>query len=225
MLKRMYDIVFAVSFIIVISPFWLIIAVIIKMTSRGPVIYKAQRVGRNARPFTLYKFRTMRVESGDIPVTTLNNDDRIYPFGNFLRKSKLDETLQVINILLGQMSVVGPRPEDASIAEKIYVGHYLRIYETKPGLTSPASLFDYTYGKYYETQEQYIAEFLPVKLEMEVYYVEHKNIWYDIKLTAKTAKTVIQVLLGKKEFPYPREYAECVKASINERQPQETIHV
>lgn len=206
MIKRVYDIVFAILFLIISSPIMIFAALGIATTNKGPIIYKAKRVGKNGVPFSLYKFRTMKVDGGEVKVTTLKNDKRIYPFGSFLRKSKIDELPQLMNILLNQMSVVGPRPEDFSIAEKIYIGKYKGIYAVKPGLTSPASLFDYTHGENYENHDEYIKEFLPKKLDIELYYVEKGNIWYDLKITLKTALIIIQIILGKKQFKYPNEY-------------------
>jgi len=147
----------------------------------------------------------MKVDSGEIRVTTLKNDERIYPFGSLLRKSKIDELPQLVNILLNQMSVVGPRPEDVSIAKKIYVGRYRRIHNAKPGLTSPASLFDYTHGEYYKTHEEYEEEFLPLKLDVELYYVDNSKFIYDMKIVFKTAWIILMILMGKKIFDLPKE--------------------
>jgi lipopolysaccharide/colanic/teichoic acid biosynthesis glycosyltransferase len=205
MLKRVYDIFFALLFFILTCPIFIFVVLGIKLTSKGPIIYKAKRIGKNGKSFTLYKFRTMRVDSGEVRVTTLKNDERIYPFGSLLRKSKIDELPQLVNIILGQMSVVGPRPEDLVIAQKIYVGKYKKIFNVKPGLTSPASLFDYTHGEHYQNQEDYAREFLPKKLDLELYYVEHYGFWYDVKLTFKTAVIIIQMLFGKKAFSFPSE--------------------
>lgn len=204
-MKRLFDIFFALIMIVVTSPIMLFVAMGILLTSKGPIIYKAIRIGKNGKPFMLYKFRTMKVDSGEIRVTTLKNDERIYPFGSLLRKSKIDELPQLVNILLNQMSVVGPRPEDVSIAEKIYVGRYRRIYDAKPGLTSPASLFDYTHGEYYKTHEEYEEEFLPLKLDVELYYVDNSKFIYDIKIVFKTAWIILMILMGKKNFDLPKE--------------------
>ena len=145
--KRCFDILFAVLFLIVFSPVYLLTWIVIKIVSPGPAIYHARRVGLHGQLFTCYKFRSMRVDSGKVKLTTLQNDDRIFPFGNFIRKTKIDEMPQVVNILMGQMSVVGPRPEDEANASKIYVGEFQHILDVKPGLTSPASLYDYTHGE------------------------------------------------------------------------------
>lgn len=203
--KRCFDILFAVLFLIVFSPVYLLTWIIIKIVSPGPAIYHARRVGLHGQVFTCYKFRSMRVDSGKVKLTTLQNDDRIFPFGNFIRKTKIDEMPQVVNILKGEMSVVGPRPEDEVNASKIYVGEYRHILDVKPGLTSPASLYDYTHGEKYEDEEDYEREFVPQKLQLELYYVRHLSFWYDIMLVLKTAWLIILTACGKKEFEKPKE--------------------
>lgn len=210
-LKRIYDLTFAVVFLVITGWIMLITAAIIKLTSKGPVFYLAKRVGKGNREISVYKFRSMIVDSGEVRVTTLENDERIYPFGKFIRKAKIDELPQLFNILNGTMSVVGPRPEDVSIAERIYTGRYEEICDVKPGLTSPASLFDYTHGEVYEDEEAYEREFLPDKLELELYYVHNHNIFYDIKITAMTSVIILQKMLGKKDFKLPVEYHKCIK--------------
>ena len=203
--KRCFDILFAVLFLIVFSPVYLLTWIVIKIVSPGPAIYHARRVGLHGQLFTCYKFRSMRVDSGKVKLTTLQNDDRIFPFGNFIRKTKIDEMPQVVNILMGQMSVVGPRPEDEANASKIYVGEFQHILDVKPGLTSPASLYDYTHGEKYENEDDYEREFVPQKLQLELYYVRHQSFWYDIKLVLKTAWLIIQTACGKVEFEVPKE--------------------
>ena len=203
--KRCFDILFAVLFLIVFSPVYLLTWIIIKIVSPGPAIYHARRVGLHGKVFTCYKFRSMRVDSGNVKLTTLQNDDRIFPFGNFIRKTKIDEMPQVVNILKGEMSVVGPRPEDEVNAAKIYVGEYRHILDVKPGLTSPASLYDYTHGEKYEDEEDYEREFVPQKLQLELYYVRHLSFWYDIMLVLKTAWLIILTACGKEEFEKPKE--------------------
>ena len=203
--KRCFDLLFAVCFLIVFSPVYIISWLIIKIVSPGPAIYKAERVGKDGKLFKCYKFRSMRVDSGKVRLTTLSNDDRIFPFGKFIRKTKIDEMPQIVNILKGEMSVVGPRPEDKENADKVYVGEYVHILDVKPGLTSPASLYDYTHGEKFEDEELYMKEFLPQKLKLELYYVYHQTFWYDIKLIFKTALVIIQTFCGKKNFKNPNE--------------------
>ena len=205
MLKRAFDILFAVCFLVVFSPVYLLTYIIIKMVSPGPAFYKAKRVGLHGKVFDCYKFRSMRVDSGKVKLTTLQNDDRIFPFGRFIRKAKIDEMPQTLNILFGDMSVVGPRPEDTVNADKMYQGEYKHILNVKPGLTSPASLYDYTHGEAYEDEELYEKEFVPQKLQLELYYVKHQSFWYDIKLILKTAWLIVLKTCGKKDFEKPKE--------------------
>lgn len=204
-LKRFFDIVFSVLFLTVFSPVYLLAYVGIKCSSSGPVLYKAKRVGYKGRVFDCYKFRSMRVDSGKVRLTTLKNDDRIFPFGKFIRKTKIDEMPQILNILKGDMSVVGPRPEDTINADKLYTGENRCILSVYPGLTSPASLFDYTHGELYEDEADYEKEILPKKIELEKYYVKNQSFGYDMSLILRTASIIIQKTLGRTIFPIPKE--------------------
>lgn len=204
-IKRCFDLLFAVLFLIIFSPIYLLTIIIIKIVSPGPAIYKAMRVGKDGKLFKCYKFRSMRVDSGKVRLTTLENDDRIFPFGKFIRKTKIDEMPQVVNIMRGEMSVVGPRPEDQENAEKVYVGEFKQIMDVKPGLTSTASLYDYTHGELFEDEESYEKIFMPKKLKLELYYVNHRSVWYDLWLILKTAWLIILKTCGKEKFNEPRE--------------------
>ena len=208
-MKRAFDLLFAVCFLLIFSLVYIITYIIIKVVSPGPAFFKAKRVGLHGKVFDCYKFRSMRVDSGKVKLTTLQNDDRIFPFGKFIRKTKIDEMPQALNILFGDMSVVGPRPEDTVNADKMYQGEYKHILDVKPGLTSPASLYDYTHGEKYEDEALYEKEFVPQKLRLELYYVKHQSFLYDIKLILKTAWIIIQTFCGKDEFEKPKELASC----------------
>ena len=203
--KRAFDISFSVLFLLLFSWLYLIVYLTIKIVSPGPAIYKAKRVGKDGIFFNCYKFRSMRVDSGKVKLTTLKNDDRIFPFGKFIRKSKIDEMPQVFNIVFGQMTVVGPRPEDEINASKIYQGEFKHILDVKPGLTSPASLYDYTHGEQYEDETLYEKEFVPQKLQLELYYVRNCSFGYDMQLVLKTAWLIILRTFGKKVFRKPKE--------------------
>ena len=196
-IKRVFDVVASsVATIVFLIP-WVIISAIIKHQSPGPVIYKARRVGKRGKVFTLYKFRSMRVDSGKVHITTLRSDPRIFPFGSFLRNTKLDETPQLINILKGEMSVIGPRPEDEENAFGMYTGRYREILDATPGLSSPASLYDYSVGETYTDEETYRKEFLPKKLEVELYYVRHRGLWYDFTVILRTVSSIFAMLTGR----------------------------
>lgn len=208
LLVRCYDILFAVLFIVFFSWVYILTWIIIHIVSPGPAIYRARRVGLHGKIFTCYKFRSMRIDSGKVKMTTLQNDDRIFGFGKFIRSTKIDEMPQAFNILFGDMSIVGPRPEDEVNADAYYVGKYKHILDVKPGLTSLASLYDYTHGEKYEDNYLYEKEFVPQKLKLEMYYVSHKSFLYDNLLILKTAWLIIQIACGKKEFEKPKELAK-----------------
>ena len=211
--KRVFDVLFAVLFLLVFSPIFVITIIVIKIVSPGPVFYKARRGGLHGNVFTCYKFRSMCVDSGEVKLTTLQNDNRIFPFGYFIRKAKIDEMPQVFNILLGQMTIVGPRPEDVANVRNLYHGEYKRILDVKPGLTSPASLYDYTHGEQYEDEKLYETEFLPQKLALELYYVKNRGLLYDMLLILKTAFVIVMTLFGKQYFKKPKEL-DMIEMSI-----------
>ena len=202
--KRGFDLVFVVVFLAMFWWIYLATWLIIKIVSPGPAIYRAQRVGRGGKVFTCYKFRSMRINSGKVRLTTLQNDNRIFPFGRFIRATKIDEFPQILNIFNGDMTVVGPRPEDIENACKIYVGPYCKILSVRPGLTSPASLYDYTHGELFEEENVYEKEFLPQKLVLELYYVNHQSLALDAMTILKTAYYIIAKTLGRKDFPIPK---------------------
>lgn len=203
--KRLLDVVLALPAVVLLLLPWAVIACIIKLQSPGPAVYKPKRVGLNGKEFTLYKFRSMRADSGRIRATTLRGDDRIFPFGRFLRNSKLDETLQLINILKGEMSIIGPRPEDVENSRLYYVGKYRDILSAKPGLSSPASLYDYTHGEKYPSEAEYVRDFLPKKLDVERYYVLHQSLGYDARILFRTAAVIVQMMCGREDFEEPQE--------------------
>jgi len=110
-----------------------------------------------------------------------------------------------VNILQGKMSIVGWRPEDEENVKKVFVGKYREVLSIKPGLTSPGSLYDYTHGEKYEDEELYEKEFLPKKMDLELYYVRHRSLGYDARLIGRTIKTIVQVVFGKEDFAEPKE--------------------
>lgn len=211
-IKRFFDITLSILALIVLSPVFAFAAIGIKLSSSGPVFYKANRIGVNGKPFILYKFRSMHIEENAIEKSFIADSSRLFEFGEFLRKSKIDELPQLINIILGQMSIVGPRPAAAANSSELYTGKYKEIQSAKPGLTSFASLFDYKYGELFiSDNDKYIAEILPVRLELELYYVQRWNLFIDAYLIIKTVLTIFQVVFGKKEFKYTSLEWEFVK--------------
>ena len=203
--KRFFDILLCSFALIVLSPLFLITAAAIKLSSPGPVLYFSERAGRNKKPFHFYKFRSMHQTRNDKGMF-IADADRVFPVGKIIRRLKIDELPQLINVIRGDMSIVGPRPMVASAVDKLYSGKYEKVSSIQPGLTSAASLYDYTVGDTYKDDKAYIREVLPVKLEMELYYVEHESFVYDVQLILRTVVTILQVLCKKKTFKPQPEY-------------------
>ena len=204
--KRVFDIVLCSIALIVLSPVFLVIAIAIKLSSPGPVFYYSERSGLNKKPFRFYKFRSMHVTNKDKGMFVADAD-RVFKVGKMIRRLKIDELPQLINVIKGDMSIVGPRPMVASAVDSLYCGRYEKVTDIRPGLTSAASLYDYTVGDTYNDDQAYIKEVLPVKLEMELYYVEHESFAYDVQLVWRTILTIVQVLCKKKDFKPQPEYA------------------
>jgi lipopolysaccharide/colanic/teichoic acid biosynthesis glycosyltransferase len=189
MLKRLFDIVCSGLGLLVLSPVLLALAIWVKLSSPGPVFYRATRIGRCGEHFTLYKFRSMVVDADKKgPGITNAQDNRITSAGRFLRRTKLDELPQLINVLSGEMSLVGPRPEDPHYVE-LYTTEQRVILEYRPGITSMASLT-------YRNEEQmlsgsdweqtYIKEVMPTKLAIDLEYTQKANLFTDIWLIIRT---------------------------------------
>lgn len=177
--------------LIFLAPLFLIIAIIIKLTSAGPVFYLGRRVGKDQKEFKIYKFRTMRSGAeSEGPKVTTSKDSRITLIGKFLRKYKLDELPQLINILKGDMLLVGPRPEDPYYIS-FYPGDCTGILKFKPGITSPSSL---SYRNESELLKEdnyekiYIEDILPKKLRLDLNYFSQRNIFSDFILIIKSIK-------------------------------------
>ncbi len=211
--KRIFDIIFALVFLFFTAIMYPFIALAIKLSSPGPVVYSSMRAGKDKVPFKFYKFRTMHVETGEKKAFA-QDQSRIFKAGKLLRRSKLDEFPQVLSILKGEMSVVGPRPMLTSNVDKVYGGKYAPVTTVKPGLTSYASLFDYTHGDLCaDDADKYKTEILPIKQEMELLYVERASIITDAYLVIKTAQIIFSIIAGKKDFEYPKEY-HIAKANL-----------
>ena len=201
--KRIFDILCSLFMFILSSPLWLIIFIGIKISSRGPLFYKTERIGKNKEKFILYKFRSMHVYHSDTGKKSeggyIANSDRIFPFGKFLRKSKLDELPQILNILLGEMSVIGPRPITITGVEKNYIGEYQCILSVKPGLACLDSLFDYAHGEIFiKDNEEYAKKIVPMRNELARMYVERRSIKMDIYCIFRTAKLIFQITVQKR---------------------------
>ena len=185
-LKRTFDILLSLSMLLFLSPLLIAVAGIIKLTSPGPVLYKQVRVGLNGCEYVLCKFRSMvngaELKSG--PVWAQQNDNRITKFGSFMRKSRIDELPQLVNVLIGDMSFVGPRPERPHFVKQLdeMIPYYTHRLEVKPGLTGWAQV-KYNYGSSVEDAIE--------KLQLDLYYIKNMSVLLDFSIVLETAKVVI----------------------------------
>ena len=194
-MSRLLDVIASAAGLLILSPLFAAVALAVKLSSPGPVFHRGRRVGRGGIPFDVYKFRSMRVgEAG--PSLTRAGDPRITAVGRFLRRTKLDELPQLLNVLIGEMSVVGPRPEEPSYVA-LYDAEQRRILSVRPGITSPASLL------YRSEEEQlvgdeferlYIERIMPRKLQIDLEYIDRRTWRSDLGVLARTVLEIVRSL-------------------------------
>lgn len=196
-IKRSMDLFFSFLGLVFLSPIFLVIAIWIKLDSKGPVFYRQTRVGKNMKPFKIFKFRTMVLdaESRGLQITT-SDDGRITKAGIFLRKTKLDELPQLFNVFWGQMSLVGPRPEVPKYVEYYPEEIQKIVFSVPPGITDRASLEFKDENELLrlskDPEKTYINEILPVKLKYYVDYVENRTMFSDVKIIVDTIREIIR---------------------------------
>lgn len=194
--KRAFDITVSAIMLAILIPLYLLIAAVIKLDSKGRVIYKQERITKYGRRFYIYKFRTM-VENADKSgsLVTVDNDRRITRVGRILRKLRLDETLQLINIIKGDMSFVGTRPEVLKYAEH-YTDEMLATLLLPAGVTSPASIFykdeDTLLAQTSDADDTYVNEILPQKMKYNLEYLRKFSLWYDVRIMFMTVFAVLK---------------------------------
>ena len=195
MIKRIFDIVFSCLGLILLAPVLVVLALIIKLDSKGPILFIQPRVGFNNQDFNIFKFRTMQMESDKKGLLTLGNkDSRITKVGYFLRRYKIDEFPQLLNILLGDMSFVGPRPE-----LRKYVNYYpkedLVVLSVRPGITGLASIEFRNEVELLKAAKDpeafFIESIIPKKLKLNKLYIEKSSFWFDLKLIIITIFRVL----------------------------------
>ncbi|MBO5943445.1 MAG: sugar transferase [Bacteroidales bacterium] len=195
-MKRLFDIVASGLGLLVLSPILIIVAIWIKLDSEGPVFYRQVRVGRYNKDFRIFKFRSMRIGSDKGSLVTIGGrDPRVTRSGYFIRKFKIDELPQLINVFIGDMSLVGPRPE-----VRHYVNYWtpeqMRALDVRPGITDPASIRFRNENELLEKAEDpekyYIEVIMQEKLKLYLEYVDNASFWYDIKLIFQTFWVIIK---------------------------------
>ena len=185
-IKRIMDVAVSIIAICLLSPIYLVIAVCVKLSSKGPVFYLQERMGRYGKPFNIIKFRTMIIDAEKYgPALSSDGDPRITRLGRFMRKVRLDELPQFINVLKGDMSLVGPRPERSFYIEQIVqkAPHYYTVFKVRPGITSWGQV---KYG-YAENVDEMVD-----RLKYDIIYLENMSLYLDIKILIYTIKTVLE---------------------------------
>jgi len=210
LVKRIVDGSVALSALFVLSPVLAIAALGIKMASPGPIFYRARRIGKGGTIFSMLKFRTMHVNSDQASAITAPGDLRIFGFGLWLRCLKIDELPQFWNILIGDMSLVGPRPEDPMIVERDYTEWMRETLLVAPGVTGPGSVYGYLYGEALldtaDPEGSYARHLLPPKLALERAYMERASVLGDLDYVMLTAAAILATVLGR-QLPLPPEGA------------------
>lgn len=189
-IKRVCDFILSLIGIIVLSPIFIIVSIAIKLDSKGKILFLQKRVGRYGKEFDIYKFRTMVSDAERLgKQITVGNDNRITKVGSFLRKYKIDELPQLFNVLKGDMSLVGPRPEVPKYV-KLYSDEQKKVLNVRPGITDMASLRykdeNEILGKVDNPEEYYINVIMKDKLKLNLEYIEKSNIFFDLYLIIKT---------------------------------------
>lgn len=195
-MKRLFDIIASCCGLIILFPIIILLAFWIKLDSRGPVFYRQIRVGRKNKDFKIFKFRSMKIGSDKKGLITVGGrDSRITKSGYYIRKFKLDEIPQLINVFIGDMSFVGPRPEVRKYVD-LYTPEQLHVLDVRPGITSLASIRYKNENEILETAENpdqfYIEIVMQDKLKIDLEYVRNTSFWYDIKLILTTLKEIIK---------------------------------
>ena len=194
-MKRIFDLLFSFLGLVILSPFLLVIAILIVIDSKGDIFYLQQRVGKDNKDFNIFKFRTMRPNSDKQGLLTVGaKDSRITKIGVFLRKYKIDELPQLINVLIGNMSFVGPRPEVRKYVD-LYNSEQKKVLTVKPGITDYASIKysneNELLAKSENPEKTYIEEIMPAKLELNLKYIKEASLLTDIKIIFKTFAKIV----------------------------------
>lgn len=214
--KRCFDFFCAFLALVVLSPIFLLTAIGILISDWGPIFYKAKRIGKGNKPFRMYKFRSMRVAKAANEASLRPDEDRIFSFGHFIRKAKIDELPQLINILNGTMSIVGPRPVAQDQFDMFRYGKWNEAAKFPVGLSGPAALYDYIYGDQITDEKKYMEKVYPTRRELEYVYVKKASIFYDLKMIIYTVICILYALCGKECKWILNELVEEANKTMNE---------
>lgn len=216
-IKRCFDFFCALLALIVLSPVFLLTMIGILISDPGPVFYKANRIGKGNKKFKMYKFRSMRVLKAPkkgAEASLRPDEERVFPFGHFIRKAKIDELPQLINILNGTMSIVGPRPVAEDQFDMFRYGKWNEAAKVPVGLSGPAALYDYIYGDQFTDEKEYMEKVYPTRRELEYTYVQNASVWYDLKMIIYTVICILYALAGKECSWILRELRQNAEVSM-----------
>ena len=188
--KRLFDIFASGIALIALLPLWGIAILGIEFSDPGPIFYLANRVGKGNRHFRMYKFRSMRVDKNADEKSLRADQDRIFPWGHVMRDTKLDELPQLLNVLRGDMSIIGPRPASTDQVGIVRAGKYAAVSDVKPGLSGPSALYDYIYGDTIQDESEYEKKVLPTRLALDLYYLNAKSLRFDAKMIVWTLLSI-----------------------------------
>ncbi len=214
-IKRIFDLICALIGIICTSPLWIICIVGILVSDWGPLFYTAHRIGKGNKPFNMFKFRSMRVAKGANEASLRPDEDRIFKFGHFIRKLKIDELPQLLNILNGTMSLIGPRPVAQDQFDLFRTGKWNLAAEVPVGLSGPAALYDFIYGDQFTDEKEYMEKVFVTRRELEYVYVKKAGFCYDIKMIIYTMICIGYALIGKECTWILIELKADAQSSIN----------
>ncbi|MEK6744528.1 MAG: sugar transferase [Nitrospirota bacterium] len=208
-MKRLFDITLSLVGLALLSPVLVLLAIAIRLESRGPVFYRGVRIGRYGRPFRIFKFRSMVQDAEKAGASSTSTTDmRVTRIGHIIRKFKFDEFSQLINVLIGDMSIVGPRPEVQKFVD-LYTEEEKQILSVRPGITDWSSIKFHNEGEIIEASgikdadEAYAKLIRPEKLRLQLKYVRERNLWIDIKIIVSTVLTLVSTRMGGKPVGVP----------------------
>ncbi len=211
-MPRLLEFLLAAMALVALAPIWVLVAFGIAVSSPGPVFFRQARSGRGGTEFRIWKFRTMHARPTPGGSITTLHDPRVFSFGRLLRATKLDETPQLLNILAGEMAIVGPRPEIPEIVDRAYTPAFLRTLDVPPGLTSLGSVFYYTHGDLLldgvDSDEAYEASALPVKIALDTVGMRRRSLSRDLVVVGRTARALLFQILNRRS-DVPGEWGEA----------------
>lgn len=196
-IKRFLDFICAIGGLVVTAPLWIFAIVGILVSDWGPLFYTSTRIGKDNLPFRMFKFRSMRVAKDADESSLRADEDRIFPFGKFIRRVKIDELPQLLNIINGSMSVIGPRPVANDQKELFRTGKWNIAAQVAVGLSGPAALYDFIYGDQFTDEREYMEKVFPIRRELEYVYVKRMGFLYDLKMVWWTIICIVYAFLGK----------------------------